>query len=292
MSRVDVIIVNWNSRHLLARCLASLAGSGANPIVIDNASNDGSEAAAQASGATLICNPRNLGFAAACNIGAARASGDYLLFLNPDATMAADDLARLVEILRRAEPEGFGIAGPVLRDERGKEQPSCSEIPRLWDLIGRMIGLDRVGLARPALHLPAQSGAVGQVMGAAMLMPRKLFERLGGFDAGYFLYFEDLDLALRARELGSRSLFVREASAIHEGQGSSKQIKSRRLLLWLRSRHRFTRKNLGRGSAFLMFLLACLVEPFFRTANLFLSRRIREIPGALWAHLRFGLSAG
>ena len=237
--------------------------------------------------------PRNLGFGAACNIAAARASGDYLLFLNPDALMTPEDLMRLVECLRLAEPQGFGIAGPLIRDAQGQEQPTCSDIPRLWDFIGRMIGLDRMGFARPALHLPAQSGAVGQVMGAAMLMSRSLFERLGGFDTGYFLYFEDLDLAVRAQALGFRSLFVRDVSAIHDGQGSSGQIKSRRLLLWLRSRQRSSHgSNLGHGPALLLFFFACLIEPLSRTASLALSGRVREIPGALWAHLRFSLSAG
>lgn len=290
MVGVDVIIVNWNSRHLLARCLASLAGGDANLIVVDNASTDGSEAAARLNGATLIRNPNNLGFAAACNIAAAKARGDYLLFLNPDAIITQENLMRLVEALRRAEPLGFGIAGPLIRDRLGREQATCSPFPRLQDLIGRVIGLDRIGLARPALYLPAQSGAVGQVMGAAMLISRPLFERLNGFDAGYFLYFEDLDLALRAEALGFRSLFVQEVSALHDGQGSSGQIKSRRLLLWLRSRQRFARKHLGRGPALLMFLFASFVEPLARAASLALSRRMAEIPGALWAHLRFSLA--
>lgn len=289
---VDVVIVNWNSGRHLAACLDALApGDGSiRVIVIDNASTDGSaEAAAGRAGVALRVNDANRGFGAACNQGAALGASPLILFLNPDTIASPAAVAALAGALARTP--AAGIAGPALTDPDGRIVPTCSALPRWRDLVGRALGLDRLGLVATAF-LPARGGPVGQVMGACLMIRRDLFERLGGFDERFFLYFEEVDLSRRALDRGALSLYAPEVRVVHVGRGSSDGIKSRRLHLWLVSRLRYARKHWGLGAALALHGVAITIEPLARCVALLLQGRTGEIPGALGAHLRYAGDPG
>lgn len=271
MPSLDIVIVNWNAGRWLRDCLESLAacdeGDIARVTVVDNASADGSADGLDGLGLPLetIRNSRNVGFAAACNQGAATGASDYLLFLNPDTRLFPDTLGTVVRFMSSAGGAGVGICGVEILDAAGRPTISCSRFPTLRIVFGRMTGLDRLApRLLPSQHMaPAElavSRPVDQVIGAFYLVRRHLFTAAGGFDERYFMYFEDVDLALRLRRLGASSYFLKEARAVHVGNVSSKQVRDLRLYYSLRSRLLFARQHWSRRQANVLLALAIAVE--------------------------------
>ena len=245
----DVVIVNWNSGRRLQQCVDSLAGA-TKVVVIDNASTDGSARSLEAPGISLevILNETNRGFAAACNQGAARGKSRYILFLNPDTTLSPDALATAIRFMNSRAASDVAICGLRLVDAHGQTQPSCARFPKPSHLIGRSLGIDRVAprIVPPHLMLDwnhDERRYVDQVMGACLLIRRSIFEELHGFDERFFMYFEELDLSLRARRKGWRSMFLPDASVFHEGGASSDLIPDTRLFYVLRSRILYAYKH-------------------------------------------------
>jgi hypothetical protein len=217
---VSVIIVNWNAGQALEACLASLAGAGGperEVVLVDNASSDGSAAAARARHpeARVIESGTNLGFAAGANRGAAGAGGEVLVFLNPDARLLPGALGTLVDTLTLVP--AAGIAGGALADERGGWQPAWARFDPLAHLL-----LDTT-LGRLPSRLRRAPHRVDWVYGTFMAVRCDLFRQLGGFDARYFVYGEDLDLCYRATRLGARTIHVPAARAVHARNLSAAQ---------------------------------------------------------------------
>ncbi|MDQ4074976.1 MAG: glycosyltransferase family 2 protein [Chloroflexota bacterium] len=196
---VSVVIVGWNSRAHLARCLPSLAVQRypyCEIIVVDNASSDGTCAwiVETYPEVQLLRNEVNIGFAAAVNQGWAVARGEVLVELNPDTTVEPDWLFPLVEVMQWP---GVGLAtARVMLMGEPERVNACGNEMSLTGLtfcssIGEVVeyGSKRVQ------HVPAVSGA-------AFAMSRECYERIGGFDPDYFAYFEDTDLSWRARLAG------------------------------------------------------------------------------------------
>lgn len=253
MTDLDVVIVNWNAGTLLRDCLAGIAASeGAERIavtVVDNASTDASHEGLLALPGPfrLIRNGDNLGFGRACNQGAAAGSAPAILFLNPDARVEPDTLIRARAALF-AEPRR-GIVGARLREPDGTTARSCARAPTPAGMLGRAFALDRLGLARPHFLLEWDHEAdrpVDQVMGAFLMIRRDLFAALAGFDERFFVYYEDVDLCLRARQAGYAVLHLAGPSARHLGQGTTRQAKARRLFYILRSEILYAAKHHGR----------------------------------------------
>lgn len=201
-------------------------------IVVDNASTDGcvdvlaSRFAGDAR-VRIIRNERNLGFGVGCNRGAALAAGDALLFLNPDCVLPPDTLTRL----RDASASVTGLLGVEIVDAAGiSESASRRRDPLLGRALMTLSGLASFEQRWPALagiDLPAGSNRqalenVDAVSGALMYVPRSVFERVGGFDEGYFLHAEDLDLCRRLREAGLRVACVNTIRVEHGKGGSSR----------------------------------------------------------------------
>jgi N-acetylglucosaminyl-diphospho-decaprenol L-rhamnosyltransferase len=267
---LHIVIVNWNTGAYLGQCLQSIALAERREVtvsrvtVVDNASSDDSARALDdlLLPVELIDNSRNVGFAAACNQAAAGSTADYLLFLNPDTRLFSDTLDTVTSFMEAAD---VGICGVQVVDDEEKPTISCARFPTLRVLLGEMTGLDLV-LPRlfPRHQLTvdetSHSRVVDQVIGAFFFMRSDLFARLGGFDERYFLYFEEVDLALRARRLGARSYFLEEARIVHAGNVSSNQIRATRLYHFLRSRLLFAYEHWPRWQAGVLLALTLSVE--------------------------------
>ena len=270
---IHVVIVNWNTGDYLRQCLESIVLARRDDVklarvtVIDNASSDGS--AADLDGLDLplevVHNSRNIGFAAACNQGAEGSAADYLLFLNPDTRLFPDTLAVVTAFMDSEQAAQVGICGGQVLDPDGGPAISCARFPTLRVLFGKMTGLDRVvpGLF-PSHHLtPAetrQSRPVDQVIGAFFLVRRELFTALGGFDTRYFIYYEEVDFALRALRRGFRSYFLKQARILHAGSVSAEQSLDLRLYHSLRSKLIYARRHWPRWQAILLGVLILGVE--------------------------------
>ncbi|HVJ51590.1 MAG TPA: glycosyltransferase family 2 protein [Aliidongia sp.] len=274
---LDIILVNWNSGDDLRSCVRSLARSEeraliAQVIIVDNDSIDGSAGDMHAAGLPLELDRagNNLGFAAAANRGAARGQAPYLLFLNPDTEVSSGALGAGLRALTRPDiSDRIGIVGLQLIDQAGNTSRSCSPLPTPLAFCARAFGIDRLpGFAALSPFMRAwphdRSRIVEQVMGACFLIPRPLFESLGGFDERFFVYYEDVDLALRARQAGWLSWYETGGQVIHRGGGSSRRIPARRLFYSLSSRLRFARKHFSRSGQLLVTLATFAVEPWSR----------------------------
>lgn len=270
---LTIVIVNWNAGARLRSCLDSVRQYGGVPVqrivVVDNGSTDGSDAGLEAlRGVTLIRAGANLGFAAACNLGARDAMGEYLLFLNPDAALQERTLDRALRFMDEPAHAQVGICGVKLRDEAGQVARSCARFPSAASLVCHAVGLDRLV---PTLgHMMAewdhlQSRRVDHVIGAFFLVRREIFRALGGFDERFFVYLEDLDFSLRAHRAGWQSYYLAEAEAFHAGGGTSRQVRARRLFYALRSRLLYAAKHFSRSGAALVMFATLLVEPWSRT---------------------------
>jgi GT2 family glycosyltransferase len=225
----DVVIVNYNAGSLLSDCVASVFAEGADRIiVVDNASADGSLEVLMKSHQdnaplTFIRNKNNLGFAKACNIGAAAASAKRILFLNPDSVLTLGSLAKMISTLE--SNQRIGMVGGYLSNPDGSEQPGGRRVfPTPKRAFMRAFGLSRLARFFPdafsdfLLHkeaLPEVPVAVEAISGACMLVKRAAIEDVGLWDDNYFLHCEDLDWCMRFRQKGWKVMFVPDAKIAH-----------------------------------------------------------------------------
>ncbi len=248
---VSVIVVAWNGRDILLRCLEALhrepQGVRFETIVVDNASSDGApDAVARAFPAVILArNAFNRGFARAVNQGLARARGRVPVLLNPDTLPGPGLLERLVRYLD-ASPDA-GLAGVQLLHEDGSLQNSIDNDPRLLTEIVPK-GILRRCLPRrfPSKRTPF-SGPTGveTVIGACMAIRREAMEQAGVLDEGYFLFLEETDWCGALRRAGWRVVHLPEARLIHL-QGKSKDVAPAAVRIeYLRSLFRYFRKNRG-----------------------------------------------
>jgi GT2 family glycosyltransferase len=261
--KIAVIIVSHNAAAELERCLRSLAAlpevTGdpglAQVIVSDNGSSDDSVAKARAAfpSAQIILNGANLGFAKACNIGAARAAAPLLLFLNPDTLAHAGLLASAVRYFE-AHPD-VAMAGAKLLNEDGSIAESCGEFDTWWQAFLRSSAWGELPFFRKQANgyelrrwgYDSQRD-VDVVVGAAMFVRAETFSKLGGFDERFFLYHEEIDLARRIWDSGMRVVYLPQCVATHRGEsgGSTKRWGKSGVLGWRqRSRRLYWIKHYG-----------------------------------------------
>lgn len=273
---VDIIIVNWNSGARLGECIESVRSSGESSVgrvlVVDNASTDGSAKSVEGlNGVHVISADENLGFAAACNIGAKEASARYLLFLNPDTRLDLDSLAVPYAFMERPSNAQVGICGIQLSDGSGGVSRNCARFPTLGRFVLGALGISKLPRFRgAAVHMldwdHTRRRRVDHVIGAFFLIRRDVFVELGGFDERFFLYLEDLDFSLRASQAGWKSMYLAEAQAFHAGGGTSRQVKAHRLFYSLRSRLLYGFKHFPQWQAWVLVGVTGILEPVTRTA--------------------------
>lgn len=229
---VSVIIVNYNAGALLSSCVASALPQSAEIIIVDNGSADFSLDAVASTWPQIkiIKNDKNLGFAAACNIGAVAATSEYFLFLNPDCALAVDAVQMMLEAAE--SDDRVGMVGGLLIDPDGTEQGGGRRaVPTPWRSLVRATGLSRFADRWPRLFfdfhlhkqpLPPTPIEVEAISGACMLVPRRSMEKIGLWDEAYFLHCEDLDLCMRFRRMDWKVMFVPSAKVVHEKGACSK----------------------------------------------------------------------
>jgi len=251
--RVSVVVVSFEARDDLSACLASIdshGGPGIQTIVVDNASTDGSaDVAARAKpDARLIRNAENAGFGRACNQGAAAAGASSLLFLNPDARLTPGALDALMRVLD--EDAHVGIVGPRTVNDDGTPQLSFGPALGLlaeWRQRRLVRGVRRRDPAtlRRVEALTAAAADPDWVSGSCLLVRRRTFEQVGGFDEAFFLYEEDVDLCVRARAAGWSVRFEPRAVVRHALGRSMARHPERARLEYHRSHLRYYQKHNG-----------------------------------------------
>ena len=219
---------------------------GVDVTVVDNASPDDSLEAIAGLRVQALQAGANLGFGTGCNLGAAAGDAPLVLFVNPDARIAQADLDRLVAVLA-AEPE-VALVGPRLLDDEGELIPSLRRYQRAGSTWAQALFLHRL-LPRAAWaneidRAPEAYDRVEYpewISGACMLARREAVDSIGGFDEGFFLYCEDMDLCARLREAGWRIRY--EPGAVVHHVGGHSAPRSSLLAVLARSRIRYARKH-------------------------------------------------
>jgi GT2 family glycosyltransferase len=252
---VSVVIVTYNSRAVIGRCLDSLRAhaprSSHEVIVVDNASQDGTADLVEREHpwARVIRRANNGGLSAAINDGVAAASGRYVMQLNPDTRADGDVLTPLAGYLER-HPD-VGIVAPKLLNDDGSLQLSCRAFPgyttalfNRYSVLTKLLPGNRYSrdyLMAGFDH--ASERDVDWVSGAALMFPRPVFDRLGGWDAGFFMFNEDVDFCRRAHDAGYRVVYF-PAAAIYHSIGASQSASARLVVERHRSMWRYYRKHL------------------------------------------------
>ena len=287
VSKVDILIVNWNSGDLLANCLESIHEYGGNNvgkvIVIDNGSVDGSDqVAVEGLDLDIIRTGKNLGFGRACNLGSERVQAAYILLLNPDAELREGALERSLAFMEDPSHSDVGVLGAKLTDQHGHAHRHCARFPDWRSFVGNSLGLTRIAPRwfKPILMLEfdhLRERDVDHVMGAYYLIRTDLYRELGGFDERFFVYLEDLDLSRRVSLHGNAIHYHPGIQAYHKQGGTSEQVKAHRLFYSLQSNLVYAFKHLPFGQAMLVGMVTCLVEPISRSLRALFRLSLEEL---------------
>ncbi len=278
---LSILIVSWNTRDLLARCLDSLyrhpPGVPFEVVVVDNASSDGSAEMVRQFGhpVRLVENQENVGFAAPNNQAIALSRGRYLLLLNPDTEVRPQALASMVAYL--ADHADVGGLGPRLLNPDGSHQVSCYPAPTLSREFWRLFHLDAL---RPLGTYPQRMWQsrepldVEVIQGACLMLRREALKEVGLLDERYYIYSEEVDLCLRLRRAGWRLVWLPGAQVVHYGGQSTRQASAPMFLHLYHSKVLYFRKHRGRLAAgvykailFLAALPRVLFGPLTRVAS-------------------------
>lgn len=226
-----IIIVSFNTKDLTKACLDSvLNGKFKKNLeirVVDNASTDGSiEMLESYEGISLIKSSENLGFARANNLAFRQANSKYYLMLNSDTIVDKGVLDILYE---ETVKHDYGISSCQLKYANGNFQPNGGDLPKLFPVLSWLTGVDdicrMVGIKVATFHYNQQSefgGQIGWVAGTAMVIRRDVIDTVGLLDEKLFMYVEDVDYCWRASRMGHQIGWVRGATIMHIGGGSSK----------------------------------------------------------------------
>ncbi len=228
---LSIITVTYNSGKNIKPYLDSLKKYlfphvNSELIIVDNNSKDNTVSLLEKLSfstpqLTLFRNPKNLGFAAANNQAVKIAKGKFLFFLNPDTCLKDSSIKKLIQKLEN-NPK-IGIISPALVNERGDYQPLAYPPQTLKNAFQEFF-LQKKTFSP---YIPKEEQEVHSLVAAAILIKKSLFDRLGGWDEKYFMYFEDHDLCDRVRKAGKKVLYSPQSKIIHEVGSSCKTIKKK-----------------------------------------------------------------
>jgi hypothetical protein len=231
---LSIIIVSYNTCQLLDDCLASIATAeapvgGLEVIVVDNASQDGSQAMVQRKypEVCLLALAENLGFSAANNRGTAVSQGEYVLFLNSDTVVDPDALSKPVAFMRQ-HPQVGALTARLIYPNGQRDPDNHRGFPTPWNAVCHFSGLSKLLPNQPRYNGYFQSYAdfnqthvVEVIAGSYMLMPRFLVDELDGWDETYFFYGEDIDFCYRINLAGYQIVYFPHATVLHYKGASS-----------------------------------------------------------------------
>jgi GT2 family glycosyltransferase len=258
---LSVIIVNWNSRDFLRQCLASLTtycrSIPMEIIVVDGGSFDGcgEMLAREFSSVIFIQSEKNIGFSRANNLGARRASGRCLLFLNPDTEFFEDSIRVLMEQLRTL-PQAGVVGCKLLNSDRSLQTSCVQAFPTVCnqvlnsDFLRRKFPKWKMWGIAALFANPPRPAVVQVISGACILTRRDIFDAVGGFTEQYFMYGEDADLCFKVARAGHLVYYAPQTSIVHHGGGSSRQAQNNFSNVMMReSIHCFLKLNHGKPTA-------------------------------------------
>lgn len=275
MTKVSVVIVNYNVRHFLDQCLASVFRSlkeiPSEVFVVDNHSFDGSCAMVRQKypQVHLICNSDNAGFAKANNQAIRQAKGEYVLLLNPDTLVQEDTFAKIIAFMDE-HPEAGGL-GVKMIDGKGNFLPESKRgLPTPWVAFYKIFGLSRLFPKSKTFgryHLTYlnkdQVHEVEVLSGAFMLLRAKTLEKSGLLDEDYFMYGEDIDLSYCITKSGYKNYYFPETTIIHYKGESTKKTSINYVIIFYKAMLIFARKHFStRYAALLSFFIHMAV--YFR----------------------------
>lgn len=232
MIQLSIIILSYNTKDLTIKCLESITSqykkqleSGEfEVIIVDNNSADETvkaisnrqSAISKKNAIKVIVNKENFGFSKANNIGAEKAEGRYLFFLNSDTEVQGKGLLEMVSFLD--ENPNVGTLGARLKNIDGTDQKSAGKFYTIFNVLLMLTGFERLGFLR---FSPKKVTKVDWVTGAAMMVRSKEFKEIGGFDGNIFMYTEDMELCFRIRKQGLQVVFYPDIKILHSERGSS-----------------------------------------------------------------------
>ncbi|WP_134322662.1 glycosyltransferase family 2 protein [Cumulibacter soli] len=265
VDEVTVVVVTFSPGEHLAAFLDSLQDAAQCPprvIMVDNGSVDGSvEAAEGRDGVELIRTGSNLGFGSAANIGAAEVVTDWILVANPDLVWGPGSIDALLDAARRW-PNAAAI-GPAITTADDELYPSARLLPSIGIGAGHAI-FGAIWPTNPWTRTyRAEAEAIGErttgwISGSCMLMRKDAFDSLGGFDAGYFMYFEDVDLCARLHDEGHEVVYAPGTVVLHNQGHAANREPSRMVAEHHRSAYRYlSRRYSGLRWAPLRLVLRC-----------------------------------
>lgn len=264
MPAVSILIVNFKVKYFLEQCLLSVIkatrGITSEIIVVDNHSADGSAEYLRAGfpDIVLIESDENLGFGKANNLALKRATGDYILFLNPDTLLGEDTLTCCIRFLQ--DTANAGACGVSMIDGSGRYlKESKRGFPGPWTAFCKLSGLTAIFpksklFARYYLgYLDDQENHPVEILsGACMMVKKTVLDQTGGFDEQFFMYAEDIDLSYRILQKGFQNYFLASTQILHfKGESTRKDF--RYVKLFYRAMSQFARKHMrGPGSQLLL----------------------------------------
>jgi GT2 family glycosyltransferase len=274
---LSIIIVSWNAKDYLVKCLKSLAQAPAigtmEIIVVDNDSSDGSPEAVERDfpSVRLVRSGGNLGFARANNIGMRMSKGRYLALINSDVEVLGDCLGRLVDYCEK-NPK-VGMVGPHIIGRDHKLQRTCRGFPGVWNHFCRALALDAIfprskWLGGFLMHYWQQDTlqSVDMLTGCFWLARRQALAQVGLLDERFFMYGEDMDWCKRFWLKGWPLVFVPSAEAIHYGGASSANAPVRFYIEKYRAELQYWKKHHS-GAAVVCFYLICCLHLVLRTTG-------------------------
>lgn len=306
---VSVVIVSYNTRALLARCLDSLSGeAAAEIIVVDNASTDDSVSYVRENypDVRVIANDRNVGYGAAANEGIRSTSSPLVLLLNADTAVEPGCIAALEHAAQNAPRAA--ILAPAIVNGSGVAEISCFPFPGTlgWFLENEPVAavarrIPRLRRRAVSFDPPATAHRIPWALGCALLVRRSALDEVGGFDESFFMYYEEVDLSRRLADAGWEVWFTPEARVRHVGGASTSQHRTAMLVRHFESTVRYYRRHfsgprlafwLGVLRAKRLAMLARDSARMLTTSDPAERERLREQCRAWSAILGFPVSSG
>lgn len=277
---VSIIIVNYNTKQLLADCLATVfektKGVAYEVIVVDNASIDDSEEYIKERYPSVkwINSGENLGFGRANNLGAKYATGKYLFLLNSDTLLLNNAIRIFFDYAESHQHEGIGTLGSWLLDKNEKPNNSFGFFPCATNEINYLLGKYQL----PTLNDITEEKEVDYITGADLFIEKRLFDGLDGFDKNIFMYYEETDLQYRLALCGLSRKIIPGPRIIHLEGGSfeNKGLSLKRFLMAQTSYNYYLRKNFHGLNYYFNRVMLCLIRlTLFITTKWTVSEKIK-----------------